>query len=89
MAIEVVQGFSRTNETPAVNTRQRVVWTTDERRLLDRLSKVFNQHADKLLLRCGNPVCPDNRIMLAIDDSNPGGRVLRCGCSDRCFIPSC
>jgi hypothetical protein len=72
-----------------ISTRVRTVWTTHERKLLDRLAKVFNMHGDKLQLRCGNPVCPDNRISLAQDHSSAGGAVLRCGCTDRVFTRSC
>ena len=72
-----------------INTRIRTVWTTDERRLLDRLAKIFNQHGDKLLLKCGNVVCPEDHIVLQQDRTAPGGMVLRCGCTDRHFIPSC
>lgn len=70
-----------------ITTRERVVWTRDEQKLLNRLSKVFNAHGDKLLLRCGNPVCPDHAMTLHEDQSNPGGMVLRCGCHDRAFTP--
>lgn len=74
---------------PEPNTRQRTVWTRDEKKLLDRLAKVFNMHGDKLQLRCGNPVCPDTRMTLAQDATSPGGMVLRCGCTDRVFSRSC
>ena len=66
-----------------------MVWTTDERKLLGRVAKVFNMHGDKFLLRCGNLTCPDPRMMLLVDDTAPGGRVLRCGCTDRHFSPNC
>lgn len=68
-----------------INTRRRVVWTKDEKRLLDRVAKRFNAHGDKLQLLCGNETCPDRRISLAVDDEDPAGRVLRCGCTDRQF----
>jgi hypothetical protein len=72
-----------------INTRLRVVWTSDERRLLDRLAKIFNMHGDRLQFRCGNETCLDDRIILAVDASAPGGAVLRCGCTDRHFVRSC
>jgi hypothetical protein len=71
-----------------ISTHQRVVWTRDERRLLDRVAKVFNAHGDKFKLVCGSPVCPEPSIVLRDDDSHPGGRVLRCGCRDRVFTRS-
>lgn len=88
MPIEVVQGCGRLGEQPEP-ARVRTVWTTDERRLLDRLAKTFNMHGDKILLRCGNPVCPSPVIVLKADQTSAGGAVLRCGCTDRVFSPSC
>lgn len=72
-----------------ITTRQRATWTTDEKRRLTRVAKDFNMHGDKLLMRCGSPVCPDDRIILHVDESAPTGAVLRCGCTDRLFTPSC
>lgn len=69
--------------------RIRVVWTTDEKKLLNRLAKIFNMHGDRLLMRCGNQTCPDNSIRLHVDATQPTGAVLRCGCTDRVFSPSC
>lgn len=89
-AIAVVQGFaSIEGNVPEATTRQRTVWTTDEKRLLNRISKIFNEHGDKLLLRCGNPLCPDDRIFLHAAPSEPTGAILRCGCTSRVFSPSC
>lgn len=68
-----------------ISTRRRVVWTIAERRQLDKVAKMFNVHGDKFKLVCGSPVCPSPDIALAQDDTNPAGRVLRCGCSDRVF----
>lgn len=68
-----------------ISTRRRVVWTIAERRLLDKVSKAFNVHGDKFQLVCGSAVCPAPAISLAQDDTNPSGRVLRCGCTDREF----
>jgi len=81
-------GASFDPESLVLNTRQRVVWTTDERRRLDRCAKDFNVHGDKLQFKCGNLTCPDTRIHLAADFSQPGGAVLRCGCTDRVFSPT-
>lgn len=72
-----------------ITTRDRVVWTTDEKKRLDRCAKDFNMHGDKLLLVCGNPCCPDPHMHLHQDQTSAGGMVLRCGCTDRCFIPTC
>ena len=71
-----------------ISNRQRVVWTKDERRPLDRVAKVFNAHGDKFQLVCGSPFCPEPSIVLEKDSSDPGGRVLRCGCRDRVFTRS-
>lgn len=72
-----------------VSTRQRVVWTMDEKKRLDRTARDFNGHGDKFLMRCGNPVCPDDRMFVHLDSSQPTGAVLRCGCTDRVFSTSC
>lgn len=72
-----------------INTRVRVVWTMDEKKHLDRVARDFNAHGDKFLMRCGNPVCPDDRIIMHVDQSVPTGAVLRCGCTDRVFSPTC
>lgn len=70
-----------------LSTRTREVWTTDEQKRLNRTSKDFNAHGDKLLLVCGRQTCPDHRMVLLQDASCPGGMVLRCGCTDRVFSP--
>lgn len=72
-----------------INTRSRVVWTTDERKLLSRLAKIFNMHGDKLLFYCGNAACVDPTIRMERDGTAPGGVVLRCFCTDRHFVASC
>lgn len=66
-----------------ISSRRRVVWTNDERRLFDRVARFVNAHGDKLSLRCGSPVCTEPTMTVAHDNSHPGGRVLRCGCTDR------
>jgi hypothetical protein len=78
-------GASFDADTLLISTRQRVVWTIDERKRLDRCAKDFNAHGDKLQLKCGQLTCPDPRIHLAADFNEPGGAVLRCGCTDRVF----
>ncbi len=70
-----------------LSTREREVWSYENKRHLDRLAHMLSTAGVKLLLRCDNPVCPDQQIVLAKDDSDPGGRVLRCGCKDRSFMP--
>lgn len=64
-------------------TRRRVVWTSDEKKKLDRAAKVVASHGDVIRLRCGSPVCPDHAIVLAEEGTGYRGRVLRCGCTDR------
>ena len=66
-----------------ISTRNREVWTLDEKKHLDRCAKDVNSHNDKLQLVCGNQTCPDRQIVLARDQTAPGGIVLRCGCKDR------
>lgn len=68
-----------------ISSRDRAVWTRSDKKILDRCAKVFNLHGDKLLLLCGNPCCPDPRMGLVNDGSDPAGMSLRCGCTDRVF----
>lgn len=77
------------NGIPILTGRERVVWTKADKKILDRCAKLFNMHGDKLLLKCGNPVCPDHNMHLLEDISAPGGMVLRCGCHDRVFTHAC
>ncbi len=71
---------------PIISTRAKDTWTWDERKTLDRAAKLLNQHGDRMQIKCGNTVCPEPIIHLAFDDSEPGGAVLRCGCTDRLFV---
>lgn len=71
---------------PILSTRDRAVWTNDERKHLDRCAKDFNAHGDKLIMVCGNPCCPEPTIRLHPDEREPAGAVLRCGCTDRVFM---
>lgn len=68
-----------------ISTRRRVVWTKDERKLVDRVAKLFNRHGDKFQLVCGSALCPEPSITMAVDDHDQRSRVLRCGCTDREF----
>ena len=81
--------LSATESAMLISTREREVWTTDEKKRLNRCAKDFNAHGDKLLLVCGNPLCVDPRMTLQQDHSAPGGMVLRCYCRDRVFTPTC
>lgn len=66
-----------------ISGRQRDVYTDDERRLLDRCSKMLIRHGDKIQIRCGATSCPDPVVRLVESQTESGGAVLRCGCSDR------
>lgn len=68
-----------------ISSRDREVWTYEEKRLLDRASRVIVAHGDRMQIVCGHPLCPDRRIQLMQDDTNPAGRILRCGHLDRHF----
>lgn len=72
---------------PVRLTRIRAVWTPDEKRQLDRIARIFNAHGDVLLFKCGDRNCPDRVIKLANDPTDPNGRILQCGCTDRVFVP--
>lgn len=68
-----------------ISTRQREVWTHENKRHLDRLCKMLLSAEVTLLLRCANPVCPDQKITMVRDQTDPGGRILQCGCKNRFF----
>lgn len=68
--------------------RTREVWTNDDRRLFDRACRMVSGHGDRLLLKCGNDLCPDRAIVLEADAGAERGAVLRCGCTDRVFSKS-
>ncbi len=70
-----------------ISTREREVWTYENKRHLDRLAHMLSTAGVRLMLKCANPLCPDPQMCLAKDDHDPGGRVLRCGCKDRSFMP--
>lgn len=70
---------------PILGARIREVWPKDERKILDRCAKLFNSHGDKLMMRCGYPLCTDPDIRLYPDPLKPNWMVLRCGCRDRAF----
>lgn len=76
-------------EIPIISTREREVWTTTERKQINRVAKILITHGDALKLECGNPVCPDPRIRVAVDSTAASGAVLRCGCRDRVFSRAC
>lgn len=65
--------------------RDREVWTKADRQLFDRFAKMVRLHGDRVILRCGNKLCPERDIKLTADASEERGAVLRCGCTDRCF----
>jgi hypothetical protein len=70
-----------------ISTREREVWTHDNKRLLDRLAVMLQSAEVTLGLRCRRAGCPDPRITMVRDDTDPAGRVLRCGCKDRHVEP--
>lgn len=70
-----------------ISTRDREVWTHDNKRLLDRLAVLLNSAEVALQLRCRRVTCPDPQIVMVQDDTDPNGRVLRCGCKDRHIEP--
>lgn len=67
-------------------SRQREVWTKDERKLLDRATELLRSRAIALQLRCLHPDCqgPDGKMQFSRD--NAGDAILRCGHKDRVFV---
>lgn len=72
---------------PIISDREQETWLHEEKRLLDRIAKVFAAHGDKFTLKCGNPYCPQPTMQLGVDPHNANGAVLSCGCRDRHFKP--
>lgn len=70
-----------------ISTRDREVWTHENKRLLDRLAVMLNSADVGLGLRCTRIGCPSPQIVMVRDDTDPAGRVLRCGCKDRHVEP--
>ena len=66
-----------------INTRIRVVWDHDDVRRMKRFAAFVLSRGDQMRLRCGTATCPAPDITVHKDDSDPVGRVLRCGCTDR------
>lgn len=65
---------------PKEVVRKRQVFTKEEWRLLDRVSKLFHTKGVALLMECDNPACTKKIQQVA----TPGaGLILRCQCTDR------
>lgn len=75
------------NGIPILSTRQREVWTYEQKRRLDRIAADLHTAEVRLILECNAPCCPDPTIHLVEDDHTPGGRMLQCGCTQRHFQP--
>lgn len=64
-------------------SRAREVWTPDEKRLLDRATKLLESRGVELFMGCGETQCkgtPIERLSNA-----DGGMTLRCAHKDRVF----
>lgn len=88
LADTVPKGFRRATSSglivPEDISRAREVWTHDEGRKLDWITKLANKRELKLFLGCTHPECqkaPIERIRLA-----NGDWVLRCAHKDRVFV---
>lgn len=68
---------------PQELSRKRIVWTTDKRKLLDRVGKMLQAEGIAMFLKCTDPVC-DGKPMTAIRQIG-GGYILQCGHADRVF----
>lgn len=66
-----------------ISTRDREVWVHENKRKLDRLAEMLLSADVGLGLRCLRATCPDPQIVMVRDDTDPAGRILRCGCKDR------
>lgn len=68
---------------PADVSRKREVWTSDEWRLLNRLTRLMESRGMQLLMRCTHPDCKKAPIE-SIRQAD-GSNVLRCEHADRVF----
>lgn len=67
---------------PRAHVRVRQVWTSQERQLLNRSTKLLNSKGLDQMLKCQNPACG---TWLERIENPDGGFTLRCGCADRVF----
>lgn len=70
-----------------ISTRTREVWTYENKRHLDRLARMLNSAEVGLKLKCEASFCPDPTLRLIVDQTDPTGCVLQCGCKNRHFEP--
>lgn len=66
---------------PDAVSRAREVWTRDEYKGLDRVTKFLESRGIHLFLRCPDPACKDAPIQQI--RRTDGGVTLRCGHKDR------
>lgn len=65
---------------PKAHVRIRQVFTKEEWRLLDKVSRLFKSRGVALLMECEQPACSKEIQQVQI----PGaGLMLRCQCTDR------
>ncbi len=68
---------------PEALSRRRQVWTKDEFRKAESVTKLLTSRKVKLLLKCGEDDCSDRQLVRVPQPD--GGYLLRCGCTDRIF----
>lgn len=67
---------------PRAHVRQRQVWTSQERQLLSRATKLIESRGLALMLKCEHADCQRPLERVAAPD---GGFILRCRHMDRHF----
>lgn len=67
------------------STRKREVWTTDEKRKLDRISKLLASHGVRMRLTCANETCPDKLVTFRPAEHETTHGELSCACTDHIF----
>lgn len=70
-----------------ISTKVREDWTYENKLLIDKLALKLHSARVTLEMQCKAPACPDPRIRLVREDTDPAGRVLECGCTRRFFEP--
>lgn len=71
-----------------ISTKNREDWTYENKMLLDKLATRLHSAAVTLEMQCKRQTCPDPRICITRDPTDPSGLILECGCTRRFFEPS-
>lgn len=66
-----------------VSTKDREVWIYERHKKITEVATLLQSAGVSLVMHCKSPACPDPRIRLVGDHTDPEGRILECGCKRR------